>query len=545
MATKRVKLVFLLALTVAAGCFTSRDPADGPTAREALALSNGATMTVCSVNFAQFATGGRWKQWQPWNCSNGVPLQGAVPVGQGTNWAGTQGQVWCDLGQSGAGGQQYNDPTWDGATTGTVTCLYIPPASSLFQPSPAMTTCSYTFTDNATGWRYHNWTMEDCSNGLPPSGAYAIGQGQNGTNTEGQVMCFPDHGQHYNHPAVNGATTGTVICTYVSPTQVETPEVTLCSYTFSDYATGWRYHNWTTQDCSHRLPGSNWMSVGQAQNGNGTNGQVGCYPDHGQHYNQPDKNGATSGTVTCLFARVPAPTNNCEFDRYDLNSDGVNDTNLTFGPSNQTCTNGSPCLAIDSCLLYPNHREIALLPDATSMVSVTPTTDLTADGLQELSLLYARTPNEQTYQRAALAVIDPDAPLTVADGGQSVGGGGGLILGDVASPLGLRSFFLGAYPLAFHTFYPKDPNGHMYPLLVPGYGDSNINGPSWEWGWGCQFRYDSTGVTQYPASGSGNCNSANFIQVNTDVPAFILAVVSRSGRLLAGPHRSDLISTRN
>lgn len=79
-----------------------------------------------------------------------------------------------------------------------------------------VTRCQHTFGRNASGWRKRRWRRSDCSNGLPPAGAVAIGQGQNGSGSGGQVQCTPNSGRHFNNPSIHGQTTGTVICLYIS-----------------------------------------------------------------------------------------------------------------------------------------------------------------------------------------------------------------------------------------------------------------------------------------------------------------------------------------
>src|SRR5262245_18724796 len=44
---------------------------------------------------------------------------------------------------------------------------------------------------------------------------------------------------------------------------------TVCSYTFSDYATGWRTHTWVATDCSNGLPVTGSSVIGQGINGSG------------------------------------------------------------------------------------------------------------------------------------------------------------------------------------------------------------------------------------------------------------------------------------
>ncbi|MDA7948307.1 MAG: PAN domain-containing protein [Hyphomicrobiaceae bacterium] len=79
-----------------------------------------------------------------------------------------------------------------------------------------ITMCRANFNFNGMGWRQHRWRFSDCTNGLPPLNSYAIGQAKNGNGTGGQADCTQQFGKHYNHPKLHGATTGEVVCLYVS-----------------------------------------------------------------------------------------------------------------------------------------------------------------------------------------------------------------------------------------------------------------------------------------------------------------------------------------
>src|SRR5262249_27272350 len=153
----------------------------------------------------------RTHYWTAADCSNGLPGSGWVGAAQGQNGSGTSGQVQCLVGS----GSHYNHPTWAGATSGTVTCEVapLPPV----QTHPAITTCTYLFSDIATGWRTRYWTAADCTNGLPAVGAPSVGNGMNGGGTAGMVDCQPAYGQHFNHSTYDGATNGQVSCTYLNP----------------------------------------------------------------------------------------------------------------------------------------------------------------------------------------------------------------------------------------------------------------------------------------------------------------------------------------
>ena len=262
------------------------------------------TSTICSYTFTAAETGWRSRTWIAADCSNGLPQAGWTGVGQGLNGNGTSGQVSCHV----TSGLHYNNPATHGATTGTVRCLFAPPASGLVHPSPDVTTCKYTFADVADGWRSHNWVSSDCSNGVPATGARAVGQGQTGTGNPGMVTCEPSYASHYTHPYIDGASTATVTCTYVAPTQVAAPEFTRCSYGFDSYYTGWQTRNWTPADCSHGLPAPGAWGIGQAVNGSGGPQAASCTPTTGSHYNVSE----TVGAVSCLY-RNPTPPPGCSY----------------------------------------------------------------------------------------------------------------------------------------------------------------------------------------------------------------------------------------
>src|SRR5262249_43340524 len=73
-------------------------------------VSAGNALNVCSYTWSAVATGWRTHPWQPWTCSNGLPVAGAALVGQAQNGAGTSGQSSCGL----DAGSHYNHPTFDG-----------------------------------------------------------------------------------------------------------------------------------------------------------------------------------------------------------------------------------------------------------------------------------------------------------------------------------------------------------------------------------------------------------------------------------------------
>lgn len=138
--------------------------------------------------------------------SSALPPGTWTGVGQGLNGNGTSGQVAC----SASTGMHYNHPTLHGATNGVVKCFFAPPFAAAAHPAPDVTTCSYNFSDSSSGWRTRYWTAGDCSNGLPQSGASAVGQGQLGSGTTGMVSCGIASGAHYAHATLDGASPATV-----------------------------------------------------------------------------------------------------------------------------------------------------------------------------------------------------------------------------------------------------------------------------------------------------------------------------------------------
>ncbi|MFN7959874.1 MAG: hypothetical protein U0002_01250 [Thermoanaerobaculia bacterium] len=429
-------------------------------------------LTGCSYYWSAWATGWRTHSWEPWNCSNGLPAAGSALLGQAQNGAGTSGQTLCAI----ASGSHYNHPSFDGATTSTATCLAVPPAGSP-QPSPALTVCSYTFPEYATGWRFRTWQAGDCSHGLPPAGAWSLGQAENGNGTEGMPTCTPTYGGQYNHPSWSGATSGTVRCAYVAPGAVANPEATLCQYSWSAYATGWRGRTWVASDCSHGLPAADSWAIGSSENGSGAGSIASCGATAGYHYNHPLQAGATTGTVRCLYLRRPPRPPGTGY-AWDLTRDGVNDTNLSYEPCNDG--SGRQCLVVDSWL-FRQPRRIPVggtdaRPASTSPVTVAYEAPLrligdhNGDGLAEIALLYVRALGATSYA-PALAVLDADS---------------GTVLAQVTSPAGLTVTPDG-YPISGDALFPGGPGGLVYPALTPGYGDSNAN-PAKQWGWGCLFR---------------------------------------------------------
>jgi glycine rich protein/Big-like domain-containing protein/all-beta uncharacterized protein/F5/8 type C domain-containing protein/BACON domain-containing protein len=247
--------------------------------------------TICSHHFEDAQVGWRSHAWTAADCSNGLPLSDWTGVGQGETGVGVSGQIQCYPGT----GYHYNHPTW-GATDATVTCFFAPPVSQA-PPDPSVTTCQYTFSAYQTGWRSHNWTVADCSNGLPAPTALFLGNGQNGGGTGGMVDCAPASGSHYNHPTFDGATTGTVTCTFVNPSAPAAPSLTLCEHAFPEDVAGWRTHTWTANECSNGVPTAGAHAVGQALNGSGEPQQAYCSPTQGAHFNLD----ATVGRVRCLY----------------------------------------------------------------------------------------------------------------------------------------------------------------------------------------------------------------------------------------------------
>jgi len=82
----------------------------------------------------------------------------------------------------------------------------------------------------------------------------------------------------------------------------DTTKITLCSFDWSAYATGWRTRNWVASDCSNGLPLSGSKSVGNCRNGAGSQCEADCTSTtQGRHYNHPTTGGSTSGSLFCLY----------------------------------------------------------------------------------------------------------------------------------------------------------------------------------------------------------------------------------------------------
>jgi hypothetical protein len=161
-------------------------------------------ITVCSHHFVEAATGWRVHEWQPANCTRGLPGADWLALGMGYNSSGTGGQVACKP----TSGEHYNHPTVGGATNGIVTCAYVRPEHKRVR------SCTVEFSTPGTEWRTHSWTSADCPQGLPPVDFEQIGWSTNGNGTMGLAICSSESGSHYNHPTVTGSTTGWVRCLY-------------------------------------------------------------------------------------------------------------------------------------------------------------------------------------------------------------------------------------------------------------------------------------------------------------------------------------------
>jgi len=175
----------------------------------------------------------------------------------------------------------------------------------------SVTVCEYNWFEEASGWRNHDWSDEDCSNGTPGPTFKAIGQATNLKGVASMADCYASSAGHYNHPTYNGTDTGRIRCLYFDPALVSTStaELTLCSYFWPANTTGWRWRTWTSGDCSNGVPHSQAVAVGSGINGAGTSGQVDCYPTEGGHYNYSGWPGATNGRVTCLYLNPAAVPN--------------------------------------------------------------------------------------------------------------------------------------------------------------------------------------------------------------------------------------------
>jgi hypothetical protein len=262
-------------------------------------------MTICSYSFNDsLSTGWRYRTWVPSDCTAGLPPSGSIAIGSPQNDAGDSRQMAdCQLTYGGhyllpeGSGLDYIGNAYpSGPTYRTVSCAYVLP-----NETSDIRTCSYSWPQNGTGNRTRTWQASDCPQGLPEAGSWAVGQGLNGNGTGGQVDCALTSGLHHNHSTVNGSTSATVKCLYMKPT-VNNDNLTICAYRWlNESTTGWRTRYWQDADCSNGKPKPGARAVGQAANGNATQGDMRCTPEYGAHYNHPVINGPTTGAVYCLF----------------------------------------------------------------------------------------------------------------------------------------------------------------------------------------------------------------------------------------------------
>ncbi len=262
-------------------------------------------MTICSYTFNDTrSTGWRYRTWVPSDCTAGLPPQGSVAIGSAYNDAGDSRQMAdCQIGYGGhyllpegTGFDFAGNPYPSGPTYRTVSCAYLIP-----NETSDIRVCSYTWTQNGTGNRTRTWQASDCTGGLPEAGSWAVGQGMNGNGTGGQVDCAHTYGLHHNNVFVNGSTSGTVKCLYMKPT-VNNDNLTLCVRDWqNESGTGWRTHYWQDANCNNGKPKPGARAVGQAANGNATQGDMRCTPEYAAHYNHPSINGSSGAAVYCLF----------------------------------------------------------------------------------------------------------------------------------------------------------------------------------------------------------------------------------------------------
>lgn len=186
---------------------------------------------------------------------------------------------------------------------------------------PFFTSCRYDFPETTTGWHAHNWVAAECSNGLPGANWLSIGNGGTGSGAGSEIVCTPGNVQHYRDPSYFGATSGYATCFFVNQDLLASympggvNAATVCSRTWSNDQSGWRTREWQASDCTHGLPGSNWVSVGQPFDGaSGPGEQAVCDQTSGQHYLHPSFDGATSATVKCLYVDLPAITANISYE---------------------------------------------------------------------------------------------------------------------------------------------------------------------------------------------------------------------------------------
>jgi hypothetical protein len=263
-------------------------------ARDLQSVTSGPTFTVCTYQWSGFATGWRYRPWQPWDCTNGLPGSNWASVGQAQNGRGTGGMPYC----SPTRGGHYNHPSIDGATNGIIRCAFVAPED------PDVTVCYHQFTDYATGWRWRYWQPWDCTNGLPVPDSFSVGSSATGLGNPGATGCsyYAGWGGHYQPPY--GATNANLTCMYVRP---QNPRLTVCRYAFAGNGSGWRSHSWLPSDCSNGLPPIGSYGVGNGINGNGMGQMADCNYGNaltGGHYNNPYIAGVTTSVLTgCVYAR--------------------------------------------------------------------------------------------------------------------------------------------------------------------------------------------------------------------------------------------------
>ena len=78
------------------------------------------------------------------------------------------------------------------------------------------------------------------------------------------------------------------------------PRATLCFKQFPTPGTGWKRHTWTDADCSHGIPKTGAIFIGEARSSNGLHHLTECLLTRGGVYNH--KNGGNvAGSIKCLY----------------------------------------------------------------------------------------------------------------------------------------------------------------------------------------------------------------------------------------------------
>jgi hypothetical protein len=167
---------------------------------------------------------------------------------------------------------------------------------------------------------------------------------------------------------------------------------------------------------------------------------------------------------------------------FDLNGNGMNDTNLELRPCSGSPT--ATCLLVTSTVTAD--KEVLISPGTNGCAGriqgrrLEVIGDHVNDPLQEVAILYCE--NSGAGSPPALAIVDVS--------------GGRVVARAVAPPDQLHSF----------TDYPRDPEGRRYPFLAPSHGDGDTSQGRPLWGYLCLYKPDRA-----PDSKCG----AGFVAVST------------------------------